>query len=73
MYIITDTDSETNTETHLLVNIYQKGDTLTSIAKEYSSSEYKNLDEYIEEIMSINNLKDDKITSGCYLKVSYYK
>ena len=67
----TDTTKE-RTKYYTTIEI-QKGDTLTSIAKEYSSSEYKNLDEYIEEIMSINNLKDDKITSGCYLKVSYYK
>ena len=50
----------------------EEGDTLTSIAKEYAISEagYK---DYINEVKSINNLKDDTIHTGCYLLVPVYE
>lgn len=48
-----------------------EGDTLSSIAEQYaiSPSEYSS---YVEEVKSINNLKDDTINSGCYLMVPVY-
>lgn len=48
-----------------------KGDTLTSIAETYARSEAEYQD-YIEEVMSINNLKNDTIHNGCYLLVPVY-
>lgn len=48
-----------------------KGDTLTSIAETYAKSEAEYQD-YIEEVISINNLKNDTIHSGCYLLVPVY-
>ena len=52
----------------------KKGDTLTSISKKYyDANEYKSLDEYMYEIEKINNLEDNTIHSGCYLKMAYYK
>ena len=52
----------------------KKGDTLTSIAKKYYyDEEYKNLDEYMNEIMEINRLESTTIHSGCYLKIAYFK
>lgn len=49
----------------------EQGDTLTSIAESYAKSEAEYQD-YIEEVMSINNLKDDTIHNGCYLLVPVY-
>lgn len=49
----------------------EEGDTLISIAEEYSlpASEYR---DYIDEVKSINNLKDDTIHAGCYLLIPVY-
>lgn len=47
------------------------GDTLTSIANEYSQS--FDYEEYINEVKSINNLKNDTIHSGCYLIIPIYE
>lgn len=49
----------------------RQGDTLTSIAETYAKSEAEYQD-YIEEVMSINNLKNDIIHNGCYLLVPVY-
>lgn len=49
----------------------ENGDTLTSIAKLYAKSETE-YDEYISEVMSINNLHNDTIHSGCYLLIPVY-
>lgn len=48
-----------------------EGDTLTSIAETYAKSEAEYQD-YIEEVISINNLKNDIIHNGCYLLVPVY-
>ena len=50
----------------------ESGDTLSSIAKEYAISEAE-YQEYIDEVMSINNLSDDMIHNGCYLLIPVYK
>lgn len=50
----------------------QKGDTLWSIASEYMSDEYKDLYEYIDEIMLSNGLVSDTIHAGNYIIVPYY-
>lgn len=50
----------------------QKGDTLWSIASRYMSYEYKDLNEYIEEIMVSNGLTSDEIHAGNYIIVPYY-
>lgn len=51
----------------------EKGDSLWSIAQEYSDSEhYDSNSDYIAEVMAMNNLKDDKIVSGQYLIIPYY-
>ena len=49
----------------------QPGDTLTSIAEEYATSEAVYQD-YIDEVIEINQLKDDQIHAGCYLMVPVY-
>ncbi len=50
----------------------QKGDTLWSIAKEYITEEYEDMNEYIREIKSSNGLVSDTIHEGAYLIVPYY-
>ncbi len=48
------------------------GDTLTSIAGKYYSSDFKSKGAYIDEVKSINHLKSDKIIAGHNLIVPYY-
>lgn len=47
-------------------------DTLWSIAEENMSEEYSSINDYIDEVKSINNLIGDKIYSGATLVVPYY-
>jgi cell division protein YceG involved in septum cleavage len=50
-----------------------KGDTLWSIAQEYSDdAHYKNTSDYIKEVRNINSLTSDNIISGSYIIVPYY-
>ena len=52
----------------------QSGDSLWDIAEEYKTDEYTSTQEYIDEVVSINNLKDESsIVSGTDLLVPYYK
>lgn len=48
-------------------------DTLWSIAEEYYSSEYTDINHYIEVIMKANNLSSTTIHSGNYLIIPYYR
>lgn len=49
------------------------GDTLTSIADEYYSPEWKDRFSYMHEVSRINHLDDDeKLIAGNYLIVPYY-
>lgn len=50
------------------------GDTLTSIAETYLSEQddAASVSAYIEEVVSINHLKDETILAGQYLVVPYY-
>lgn len=50
----------------------ESGDTLWSIAKEYKSGSYKNTKEYVNELMSMNQLTSDEIISGQKLLVAYF-
>ena len=50
----------------------EKGDSLWSIAKEYRTDAYESTQEYIEELMELNNLTSDEIHHGQYLIVAYY-
>lgn len=52
----------------------ESGDSLWDIAEEYKTDEYTSTQEYIDEVVSINNLKDESsIVSGTDLLVPYYK
>jgi len=50
------------------------GDTLWSYARQYGDRRYyKNSKKYVEEVMAINSLRDDTITSGQHLILPYYR
>ena len=48
------------------------GDTLWDIAQDYKTAEYSSTQAYVKEVMEINHLSDETITTGCYLMVPYY-
>ena len=50
----------------------EKGDTLWSIANQYKSGDYRSTQEYVDELMSMNGLHSDGITSGQKLVVAYF-
>lgn len=51
----------------------EDGDTVWSIAKEYYTVDYKDMNEYIYEIKSMNHLSDElTIHEGAYLTIPYY-
>lgn len=50
----------------------QSGDTLWSIASEYMTEDYKDIDEYIHEVCEINHILEDDIHSGQFITVPYY-
>lgn len=57
--------------------IIEEGDSLWNIATEYMrsefvSSEYKNMEVYMNEIRSLNQLKSDVIHAGEYIMIPYY-
>lgn len=50
----------------------QKGDTLWSIASEFYSDEYDDMNDYIKEIMDSNGMASDQIHTGNYIIVPYF-
>lgn len=50
----------------------KKGDTLWSIASEYMTAEYDNIEEYIQEVKRLNHISGDTIYTGRYLTVPCY-
>lgn len=50
----------------------ESGDTLWSIANENMTEEYASVQDYIDEVKTINNLHEDYITAGCYIVIPYY-
>lgn len=50
----------------------EKGDTLWSIANQYITDEYDDINTYIKEIKKTNRLTSDTIHEGCYIVVPYY-
>lgn len=50
----------------------KKGDSLWSIASNYMTDEYRDINEYIKEIKSSNGLVSDTIHAGNYIIVPYY-
>jgi len=52
--------------------LIEKGDSLWSIASEYITDEYADMNKYIYEIKKSNGLTSDTIHEGCYIIVPYY-
>ncbi len=52
--------------------VIEKGDTLWDLAKEYYTSDFSSIKEYIKEIKRLNGLKNDNITAGNYLLIPHY-
>ncbi len=50
----------------------QEGDTLWSIASNYISEEYSDMNDYIKEIKATNQISDNEIYKGSYIIVPYY-
>lgn len=50
----------------------EEGDSLWSIASEYISQEYEGIEEYIDELRIMNDLKSDTIHYGQNLTVAYF-
>lgn len=65
-------NASTHNEKYFMCISVDADDTLWSIAEEYMSEEYSSVDDYIDEVKSINNLTGDKIYSGASLVIPYY-
>lgn len=50
----------------------EAGDTLWSLAEENMGGQYKNTKSYVEEVMAMNAMSDDKIVAGEYIVIPYY-
>ena len=50
----------------------ETGDTLWTIAAEHITPDYPNMNEYIQEVCSINHISKDEIHAGQYLVIPYY-
>ena len=48
------------------------GDTLWSIASEYMGKHYDSANDYIEEVVAINSLRNETIYTGQHLVIPYY-
>lgn len=64
-----DDSNRTKTVTSVLI---KKGDSLWSIADQYMTEEYSDLNEYIEEIKKCNGITSDIIHEDQYIIVPYY-
>lgn len=50
----------------------EPGDTLWNIAQQYKSGDYRSTKDYVDELLSMNGLHSDEITSGQKLVVAYF-
>lgn len=49
-----------------------QGDTLWSLASQYTKNSGMNTKDYVRELKSMNNLKEDTIHTGQYLTIVYF-
>ncbi|SDB09335.1 cell division suppressor protein YneA [Eubacterium oxidoreducens] len=63
-------DSQEKYYTSIIVT---SGDTLWTIADEYMGNHYDQASDYIEEVVSINQLQSDTIHAGESLVIPYFK
>ena len=67
-----ESDLSNHTYKYFTTVYVEAGDSLWSIASEYATPEYSDLDMYIEEVKQLNDLKGIKLQHGSYLCVPYY-
>lgn len=48
------------------------GDNLLSIAEQYIDDHYDSVEQYVNEVIHINNLKENEVKAGQYLVIPYY-
>lgn len=66
--------SEHGTRQKLITSvIVEQGDTLWDIAQKYYSDEYESMDDYIEDIMAVNNISSTVIVEGNNIIIPYYE
>lgn len=63
------TDSEYKYYTSITI---QEGDSLWSIAQEYKSDHYESTQDYVDELVVLNDLASETIHAGQHLMVVYY-
>ncbi len=51
----------------------QAGDSLWSIAEDHMTEEYSSVNQYIDEVISINGLTSSDIVSGTSIVIPYYE
>lgn len=71
--IRTEAASSTVSEKYYTSVKVQSGDTLWSIASDYITDEYADMNEYIDEVCAMNGISCDEIHSGQYITVPYYR
>lgn len=67
----TSNDKEASYKYYTSITV-EKDDTLWSIASEYISSEYDEIEDYITEVRNLNHLYNDGIRAGECLTIPYY-
>ncbi len=68
-----ETNASKASEKYFTCITIEQGDTLWDIAEEYKTEEYASTQDYIDEILSINNLNTANIVSGTNLLIPYYE
>lgn len=70
---VSDTANTQITQKYYTSVFVKPGETLWKLAEQYMSDEYQNIDSYIAEVKTLNNLEDDQINAGSYICLPYYE
>lgn len=68
-----ETNASRASEKYFTCITVEPGDTLWDIAEEYKTEEYASTQDYIDEVLAINNLNTANIVSGTSLLIPYYE
>lgn len=72
LQVTADSSTRTNERKYYTSYVVEKGDTLWDIASEYKTSEYTSNQEYIEEVITSNQLDSTEIYPGQLIILPYY-
>lgn len=67
-----DTGIEKNNYKYFSSIMVGYGDNLLSIAEQYIDDHYDSVEQYVNEVIHINNLKENEVKAGQYLVIPYY-